>query len=453
MSCNECKQEICGCARPALGITPKTDSVLRFNLGGVTTEYDFGALVKKNETDTTLSADRRARVLIYRAERHTDSLSGEQLGSILHLGNLGDVDTTGVQTGSTLVYDKGDGCGDGCVSNGAGWKVWNAQDNAVQSASYLSVYDENGNQFSLAEPEHPDQTYLLGWNGAEKLSYFQPTVASTKPADSYTLFMDGKSKEIVAVKDYSSGDGGGAGTITEEIKVTGVEVGGVSDGTVFAAGTAIEGILNQILVKTIAAEYTAPTVNITVSPSVAVFEKGVSTNFTLTANFTQNDAGIAQVYAWNGGGAGKNKQLTITDSTTASVEVSFAEGAIKNNNMGDPSPAGHIEAGKVSATTSIKAVDPIYSGAGTFTGSNGTKEVIAKPTTKTYSFTTNNDTVFIASPYQIGTILDNNGFNATGSFVHSETDYTRQDGSTVRYHIYTSGAATITNFKYTFTFL
>ena len=207
MRCSICHQEYCGakcgCQKPILGIEPvsKESLVLRFNVNGVTTEYDFSELIARGQTDTTLSVDTVKRLLKYVAERHIDSIPAEQLGSILHLADIGDVNTQGVENGSSLVYQKDNDCGNGCVGTGNGWKAWNALDNIAESGYYLSLYDKDGYPYALSAPENTDQFYLLGWNAAGQLSYTQPSIATAKPAGAYTVYMDATTKELIAVEE------------------------------------------------------------------------------------------------------------------------------------------------------------------------------------------------------------------------------------------------------------
>lgn len=202
MSCNKCdkcKNE-CGHAKPILEVVRKTSDslVLRFNVNGVQYEYNFADIINDGQTDTSLSVQISNRILQFLAERHTDTITAEELGAILHLADIGDVDTRGVEQGSTLVYQKNSDCASGCIGTNNVWKPWNALDNAVASADYLSVFDAQGNPLALGRPQSVNQFYNLGWNANGKLSYQQPSIATTARPGDYRLYLRSDTKEIYA---------------------------------------------------------------------------------------------------------------------------------------------------------------------------------------------------------------------------------------------------------------
>lgn len=238
--------------------------------------------------------------------------------------------------------------------------------------------------------------------------------------------------------------GGGGGATTEDITAKGSSL--FPDGTVIPEGTTLTEFIKMLAIKRVAATYTAPTVKLALSPTT--FERGVATQITATGTFTKNDAGAKTSETTTPDPATK-----ITNTTVFTYTVAYGEGATKNDNLGEPSPDGHITAGSVKATATATAYDPYYHGVGAFDfdAKNGTKEVAPKAS-KAYTFTTANETSFIASPYEIRSIIDQNNFDVTSSFTHASGTYTRADNTTITYHVYTSPKATATNFKYTFNF-
>lgn len=244
--------------------------------------------------------------------------------------------------------------------------------------------------------------------------------------------------------------------LDEDITVKGVEVGNLTDGTKIDKGTSFTDILKQMLLKRIAATYTAPKASL--SGDVTTFEKGVSTVVALTAAFTQNDAGAETSIEITDGlstATGGTASYTIYSTKEFTTTISYGEGDVKNDNMGDPSPTGHIEAGNVTATFKVTGLDPIYTGTGAFDPdtNKGTKHLVAKPAKETtYKFTTVNDTCFIASPYEISQVLDQNSFDVTNTFTKTAVTYTRADSTTVTYNVYTNNAATLTDFGFKVTF-
>lgn len=204
--CKHCDTS-CGCPAPFLGITqlPDNISVLRFNIDGKQTDYDFANLIYQNQSDTSLHADAINRVLTYMAERHMDSISAQELGAIFHLADMGDVTTKGAEDGSMLVYQKGTNCGEGCTGVGSVWKVWSALDEQVSSASYLMAANNSGVPVTLQRPAQPSQYYQLGWNAANQLSFSQIPVVSTAPVGTdnkkLAVYVDPRSQQLVAVKE------------------------------------------------------------------------------------------------------------------------------------------------------------------------------------------------------------------------------------------------------------
>ena len=92
--CEDKCQKPCGCPESILSIeADSTDpAYLRFNLGGRSVWYDFTSVVKAAETCTHLSTDLPSRSLIYDSECGRQTITARQLGSILHLADIGDVD-------------------------------------------------------------------------------------------------------------------------------------------------------------------------------------------------------------------------------------------------------------------------------------------------------------------------------------------------------------------------
>lgn len=174
MKCNECNSNPCGCGKPFLGIeaVPDRPTELRYNINGLTATYDHNNVVYQGQTDTSLNIDSINRVIKYMAERHIDTITAKELGSILHLSDIGDVDTEGTKNGSMLVYKKDSNCSEGCEGVNNAWEIWNSLDKLETSLTYAGGYDAQGQPISLNTPAHTNNYYLLGWNGGSKLSYY-----------------------------------------------------------------------------------------------------------------------------------------------------------------------------------------------------------------------------------------------------------------------------------------
>lgn len=184
-SCKKCHKEGCAYPEPFLDIdkVPNTEAVYRINDNGKTAKWDMGPGVKAAQTDTSLVADIINRLLKFSAERHTDTITAQELGEILHLTDLGDVSTKGAENGAMMVYKKNDTCPTGCYGTSNVWQAWNALAEQAESVSYGYGFNANGEPASLQQPSNPDQYYNLGWNGNRQLSYAQPAFETAVVTD------------------------------------------------------------------------------------------------------------------------------------------------------------------------------------------------------------------------------------------------------------------------------
>ena len=177
----------------------------------------------------------------------------------------------------------------------------------------------------------------------------------------------------------------GSSKSTEEVEVnlgSGGSVGGLATGDTIPAGTTLDELITMLTQKSVPATYTQPGVTCRVSSGTAAgsYEVGTEINTTLQATFTQNDAGALTTLAINksGGGepiisGGTSPQTTDPQTFTLGEETvsftataSYAAGAIKNDNLGKPSPEGQIQAGsKTSAAVSFVGKRNLFYGTGT----------------------------------------------------------------------------------------
>lgn len=206
----DCYQK-CRCAKPVVSVeeVPDNLSLLKYSFDGISTFYDHENMILQTQTDTSLSADSIARVLKYMAERHIDSISAKELGSILHLADIADVDPTNIEHNSLLVYKKDTNCAEGCDGISNSWNGWNATTDQATSVQTVMGFDVDGAPHALQAPANANQYYNLGWNGSNKVSYTQPqeaSIASVTDAQSKVsiLAMDPSTKQIVAIKVLAS---------------------------------------------------------------------------------------------------------------------------------------------------------------------------------------------------------------------------------------------------------
>lgn len=185
----------------ALDTDPTT---IRFNVNGKSVWYDFEPVVKAGETCTTLNIDAVNRTLNYHGECSDQTISAKELGTILHLGDLGDVDENSITDNGILNYRKNPDCGEGCEGTGDGWVSSNPVDVASTSLDYILGSDSDGKMMSLMPPTDTTTFSYLAWAGAGKLKYTKPVQVSSPPIDSdgyaYQLWLDPGTGEIVYTK-------------------------------------------------------------------------------------------------------------------------------------------------------------------------------------------------------------------------------------------------------------
>lgn len=188
----------------------------------------------------------------------------------------------------------------------------------------------------------------------------------------------------------------GSSKSTEEVEVnlgSGGSVGGLATGDTIPAGTTLDELITMLTQKSVPATYTQPGVTCRVSSGTAAgsYEVGTSITTTLQATFTQNDAGALTTLAINKSGAGEpiisggtSPQTTDAQTFTLGEETvsftataSYAAGAIKNDNLGKPSPEGQIQAGsKTSAAVSFVGKRNLFYGTGTGATPEMTSELV-----------------------------------------------------------------------------
>lgn len=135
-NCSTCGTDACGCGscKPAryscgdisIAANPYDPSLWMVTIQGATTKVK---IPKINETDTKLSTNFTSSSLIYNAEKHTDIITGSQLGSLIKLEDLRDTETPNADSCDLLVYNPYcSECGDGCKPKNARWKNYHIPD-------------------------------------------------------------------------------------------------------------------------------------------------------------------------------------------------------------------------------------------------------------------------------------------------------------------------------------
>ena len=210
--CVTCRKEQkcpspCGCAEPVFSIEAMSDdpTLLRFNVNGKSVWYDFEPVIKDGETCTTLNVNKVNRTLDYQGECGENSISARELGEILHLADIGDVNANTIEDNGILNYRKKADCGEGCEGIDDGWVSTNPIDVATTSLDYILGADSDGKMVSLLPPTDTNKFSYLTWAAQDKAMWKTPTEVPTAPVDSdgkvYRLYLDPTTNEIVVVKE------------------------------------------------------------------------------------------------------------------------------------------------------------------------------------------------------------------------------------------------------------
>lgn len=168
------------------------------------------------ETDTTISINPSITSLVYDAEKHTDKITGVQLGSIINLDDLKNTDIDPSLSGKCyeLIYHKWGDCGDGCKSLSDTWQNFNinsegAKQNGIRYVRGANAY---GCPVYLDVPTDTS-TYWWGmWRPNDtgtglEFGYIQPETRSSLPTNpdgkQMVLSQDANGKPIWAPIDTS----------------------------------------------------------------------------------------------------------------------------------------------------------------------------------------------------------------------------------------------------------
>ena len=160
---------------------------------------------------------------------------------------------------------------------------------------------------------------------------------------------------------------------------SGGTVGGLKTGDTIPEGTTMDELIKLLTQKSVPASYTQPGVTCRVSVGTAAgnYEVGTAINTTIQGTFTQNDAGALTTIEILKNGSSVLSQATSPITSEAQIftlgeetisftaKATYAEGEIKNDNLGQPSPEGHITAGsKTSSAVSFVGKRNLFYGTG-----------------------------------------------------------------------------------------
>ena len=268
-------------------------------------------------------------------------------------------------------------------------------------------------------------------------------------------------------KKVQSGGSGGSSELENDLRAT-VEVGGVSVGDTFTAGTSLEAVLRAILSPTIYPTYVAPSASISYGASQYYAVKSNVAALSATVSYNagainldgvkQNDRGGAATnyaiattgadteYSDSSASSGSFSVPTLTRATKGTIKVkgtvSYAAGPQPKDSSGadyqTPLPAGSVSAEKT--LTFIQAYYYGASNSTTISDFTGLTENVTAKGTKTFSYTTSNQHMVIAYDSSYGNlknILDPNGFETISGWTKSTLTV---DGFS--YYVYVANSAT-----------
>lgn len=266
---------------------------------------------------------------------------------------------------------------------------------------------------------------------------------------------------------------GDIAAVGEQIEVMGSNIGALKVGDVINATDSITDTLKKMLQTRIPATYSAPSVSLNTAAAgsgathaAGTYEAGTAINALLTAAFNKADAGDLTTLKITKSGTevatGSATPQTYTyaetlgDGTVSLVATAtYTAGAIKNDNLGDPSPTGSIPAGSKSATktyTGIRkgfygpdsagAAEAIDTSAG-IRALSATSGAVSKGTKITISVPVGSTRCTIAFRATVGTLAqvlyrESGNANITAQFAKSTVAVEGANGYTaVDYNVYT----------------
>lgn len=210
--CNKCGKSKCGCCPPAeygclfdIKADPFNPDRWIVTLNGMS--YPVTA-PKARETATSLTANYNKAALIYKGEYDTYTVTGEQLGDLIKLGDLRDVDFDPTQPGNCfeLIYHKWENCGDGCQNIADRWKEFNpfSPDALKDRLHYVRGANANGCPVYLDVPSDPSEYWFGGWRqDTGEFGYYQAedrdTIPTNEDGDYLLLSQDPDTKKPIQV--------------------------------------------------------------------------------------------------------------------------------------------------------------------------------------------------------------------------------------------------------------
>lgn len=245
-----------------------------------------------------------------------------------------------------------------------------------------------------------------------------------------------------------------------------LQVGGIQAGQRLEAGTAWEAIFRELLIEEVPPTYQAPVLWLSVGqvgsilPNNSLIEIGTTLDLALSADYNQRDGGQAEQVQFKQDGVviqtdtqspfAHHYTHRLTADLDLQASVSYQAGPIKNTNLGNPSPAGQIEAGsRDSNTVTLRAVRRAFWDTGKPTASSAEVRALgnsslnpANNTQFTVNIPVGADSVAFAYPASlrpVSRVIYAEGLNADvkGAFVESSVSVEGAEGfAGIAYRVY-----------------
>lgn len=298
-------------------------------------------------------------------------------------------------------------------------------------------------------------------NSFKRLAITQADTVGTKISGSLTVI--GGTLYIADGTKWSQVSGGTSNLrFTSNVVVnggTGTKVGIWNEGeTIPLAGKLYDSLPYILATKCNHPSYVTPTASITASPANGSYERGTNLGtITLTAGGSIGNGGAytTNTFYQNASPLGGNTTTvsSLTSTQTFYVNRAYTQGAIINDNCGNPDATGRINAGSAnSSSISFTAFDKRYYG---FVNSQAPSNSDILALTKDNSGTTASLTLSNVTPtgsqylayFTKGTVtsVTVNGIPATGAFTITTYSVTNAQGYTSTYsYVYSNNAQTST---------
>lgn len=226
-------------------------------------------------------------------------------------------------------------------------------------------------------------------------------------------------------------------TFSSDLTVRGTSFGKYNDGeTIPSAGKTASEVITLAAVNQVPPTYTAPTASVSLDQISTTLEIGETVDVTIDPAFTQNDGGTStgvEIFkdGISIGTLDPTEDLSVIVSATDIeyyAEYDYNQGAVKNDNLGDPYPTGQIAAGTVaSSSATLRGYLKIFYG-------HNSADVTTSPTARglpqsrfvheALTFTLNTQTsnymlLFIPEAYTLQSVVD---LDALSKVITSEYD-------------------------------